>query len=121
MLESLKETLMKIADENGLSICAVVSKNGIPIAWHGLDDGSKETFATLTATVLGATEVVYSSLGMESDSLIVNSVSAENNIAMMEINRKSMIVLLGKKDTTELNEIAAEAAGRVKEVFENER
>lgn len=121
MLESLKETLTKIADENGLSICAVVSKSGIPIVWHGLDDGNRETFATLTATVLGATEVIYSSLGMESDSLVVNSVSAENNIAMMEINSKSMIVLLGRKDTAELNEIAGKALSRVKEVFENER
>lgn len=120
MLESLKETLAKISDENGLSICAVISRNGIPIAWHGLDDGNKETFATLTATVLGATEVIYSSLGM-SGPAVVNSISGENNIAMVGLNKKSMVALVGQKDIAELNEAASDAVNRVKEVFENER
>ncbi len=120
MLESLKETLADISERNGLSVCAVISRNGVPIAWHGLDDGNKETFATLTATVLGATEVIYSSLGI-SGPITVNSVSDSENMAMMGLNRKSMVAVMGKKDPAELNEAVQEAVTRVKEVFENER
>ncbi len=120
MLESLKKTLADISEKYDLTICAVISRNGVPIAWHGLDDSNKETFATLTATVLGATEVIYSSLGISAP-ITVNSVSEESNMALMGLNKKSMIAVMGKKDFTELNEALQESVTRVKEVFENER
>jgi predicted regulator of Ras-like GTPase activity (Roadblock/LC7/MglB family) len=106
--------------KNDLSVCAVISRNGVPIAWDGLDDGNKETFATLTATVLGATEVIYSSMGL-SLPISVSSVSEDGNLAMMGLNKKSMIAVMGNKDPAELNEVIQEAVTRVKEVFENER
>jgi predicted regulator of Ras-like GTPase activity (Roadblock/LC7/MglB family) len=63
MLADLKAELKKLEDEHGIEISAVVSRSGVPIAWNMASEAHVETFATLSATILGASEVVYADLG----------------------------------------------------------
>ena len=62
---ALKDILRKVREEFDVTVCAVISKNGIPLAWDIPNPHNIETFATLSATILGAAEVVYSGLGIK--------------------------------------------------------
>ena len=47
------------------SLSAVVSRSGVPIAWAMPPDTRVDNLATLSATILGASEVIYSGLNQD--------------------------------------------------------
>lgn len=59
----IKDELKKLSANQKIEVSAIVSRSGVPIAWNVPDESMVETFATLSATIMGAAEVVYTSIG----------------------------------------------------------
>ena len=82
------------------SLSAVVSRSGVPIAWALPADMRVDNLATLTATILGASEVIYSVLNQDPPKRII--VEAEKGTLIATgVGPKSFLVAMvpGKAET----------------------
>lgn len=95
----------------------LTSKNGIPVA-TSLDRHDKsESFSALSATILGASEVIFSSFDRE-DPEIVNIRSGDTILLIKEVDSNTVLALLGdidKKD--DIDDKFEEIVSEVKEVI----
>lgn len=101
MVEELRNLLEDLKNRTGAEICAIISRNGIPIVFTGIDGGQVDTFSTLSATILGASEVIYSGLGKEKP----NTVVAESDGGVFlatPLSAKTLLTILGKADKDKL-------------------
>lgn len=117
----LKRILGEFKQAYNVEVCAVVSRNGIPIAWELPEGAHIETFATLSATILGASEVVYSGLGRDApDRIIVESKGG--NLVATSLGTKALLVAMSSR--VELARLATgveETAKTVREVLKYEK
>lgn len=121
MLADLKKELKKLEDEHGIEISAVVSRSGVPIAWHMPNESHIETFATLSATILGASEVVYADLGKIPPKHVLIE-SPDGTFIATPLGTKALLV--GMSKTRKSQELAASldsAVESVKGVLSSER
>lgn len=89
--------------------------------WHLPDETGLETFATLSATILGASEVVYTGLGKK----MPNKVTIESNngglFVALGLDKKTILVAMStKNDYSELSAIIEQAGKRIKEVLSHD-
>ncbi|MCK5038129.1 MAG: roadblock/LC7 domain-containing protein, partial [Thermoplasmata archaeon] len=90
MVGELNKELEALNKKYDIEISAIISRSGVPIAWNIPDDAQIETFSTLTATILGASEVVYSSLGKSPPARII--IESNNGLLMStSIGSKALI------------------------------
>ena len=121
MVGELKKELELLSEKHGIEISAVISRNGVPIAWRLPDESQVETFATLSATIVGASEVVYTGLGKEPPSKIVMESSGGIFMAA-SVSSKALIAILSTgKDTDAVSESLLSASNNIKEVLANEQ
>ena len=118
-VDALKEILDRLEKENGITISGVVSRNGIPIVCNMPNAGSADTFSTLSATIMGASEVIFSGIGKSKPDLVIMS-SPDGNMVCTPISPKSLLVVMGPQDPMELQKIAEKTKVEIKEVFSNE-
>lgn len=112
----LKRNLKELRDSLGLESCAVVSRNGIPIAWELPPDIQVETFATLSATILGASEVIYSGLNKESPGKVI--VESESGMLVVTgLDSKTLFVAVSSEFDNGVKLRIDEAAKKIKEVL----
>ncbi len=115
-VEELKLILNRLRTKHNIEICAVISRNGIPLA-HELPDGVHiDAFSTLSATILGASEVIYSGLGKTVPDRVTIEANGTNYIAM-GVGPKALLVAMGNSSTPDLITKITKAAEDVKEVL----
>lgn len=61
-MEQIKALLTEMKSI-GVEAAAIVLRNGVPVVYDGIEGAVVETYATLSATIVGASEVIYSTLG----------------------------------------------------------
>ncbi len=121
MIGELNSELEKLSQEHGIDISAIVSRSGVPIAWHLPDDSAMETFATLSATIIGASEVVYSGLGKEPPHRVTIESEQGNTFVASGLDKKTLIVAMSDSvEHEDLTNALLEAEKRIKEVLSNE-
>ncbi len=84
---NLEKALKKLEKSCGADISAIVSRSGRPIAWNIPDEALIESFATLSATIMGASEVIYRGLNRE----------VPNKIIMESEGGTSVVTSIGPK------------------------
>ncbi len=70
----------------------LVSKNGIPLTAMTRRSGKNESFSALTATIYGASDVVFTSFDKTSPTII--EVNSQNDVLMIKGVGKSMVLAL---------------------------
>jgi predicted regulator of Ras-like GTPase activity (Roadblock/LC7/MglB family) len=116
----LREELVRLSREHDVEISALISRSGIPIAWHLPDESSLETFATLSATILGASEVVYSGLGKAVPNRVTIESETGGTFVASGIDKKTIIVAMSTSvGYADLTEAVKGAEGRIREVLSN--
>lgn len=121
MVGELNKELESLNKKHDIEISAIISRSGVPIAWNFPDETQIETFSTLSATILGASEVVYSSLGRDPPQRII--IESPGGLLMAtSIGSKALIAVLSKNgDVDTLTAALNEAVNNVKEVLANEQ
>ena len=80
-----------------------------------------ETFATLSATIIGASEVVYSGLGKEPPHRVTIESESGNTFVASGLDKKTLIVAMSDNvEHEELTKALLETEKRLKEVLSNE-
>jgi len=117
----LKKILGELKNDYGVEASAVVSRNGVPITWELPENVHVETFSTLSATILGASDVVCSSLEKGSpDRVIIQS--AANTIVVTGLGSKALLVAMAPDTNTEkLVKGVNESAQKIREVLKNDK
>ncbi|TET89702.1 MAG: hypothetical protein E3J35_08960 [Methanomassiliicoccales archaeon] len=78
-----------------------------------------ETFATLSATLLGASEVVYTGLNKEPPRRVVEESDAGNLVAV-GLGKKAMLVAMSTQGVDKLTEGIEVATANIREVLRKE-
>ncbi|HYV08432.1 MAG TPA: roadblock/LC7 domain-containing protein [Thermoplasmata archaeon] len=113
-VEALRKMLQDFNGRAGARVSAIVSRSGVPVAWSMPEDVQVDNFATMAATLLGALEVIYST--MKSDA--PNNVTVESEggvLTVREVTGKMFLVALAEKRTAAhakaIDEAVAKARG----------
>jgi predicted regulator of Ras-like GTPase activity (Roadblock/LC7/MglB family) len=61
-VEALRKLLQDFNVRTNAKMSAIVSRSGVPVAWVLPDDAQVDNFATMAATLLGALEVMYTTM-----------------------------------------------------------
>ena len=81
---------------------AIVSRSGVPVAWALPADVQVDNFATMAATLLGALEVIYSTMKASAPTHI--AVESESGVLIVrEITGKMFFVSLADKNSAPLS------------------
>ncbi len=115
-VEELKSILNELKTEKNIEICAVISRNGIPLAYELPKGVHIDAFSTLSATILGASEVIYSGLGKTTPQRVMIEANGTNYIAM-GVGPKALLVVMSSTDSTALLTDLENAAEKVREVL----
>lgn len=100
MREGIQNYFEEFKSDPQVKALALTSKNGIPIAHIVEKEGEHESFSTLSATILGASEVIFSS--MENDepgNILVDSDDAL--LVIKGIDDERVLSLMGDTDDRE--------------------
>jgi predicted regulator of Ras-like GTPase activity (Roadblock/LC7/MglB family) len=115
-VEELKSILNELKTEQDIEICAVVSRNGIPLAYELPEGAHIDAFSTLSATILGASEVIYSGLGKKTPQRVMIEANGTNYIAI-GVGPKALLVALSSQESSDLLTNVTNAAEKIKEVL----
>lgn len=121
IVADLTRELDALASEQGIEISAVITRSGAPIAWHLPDESSAETIATLSATIFGASEVIYTGHGWEKPRKVTIEAGEKGTLITRSLGTKAILVLMSKSiDRNELDKKAKEAEIKIRGVMQNE-
>lgn len=115
-VEELKSILNDLRNDGKIEIAAVISRNGIPLAWELPEGAHIDAFSTLSATILGASEVIYSGLGKQAPERVMIEANGSNYIAM-GVGPKALLVAMGSEESHELVTDIKKAAEKINEVL----
>jgi predicted regulator of Ras-like GTPase activity (Roadblock/LC7/MglB family) len=118
-VDDLKEVPNELSSEYEIDISAIVSRSGVPIAWNIPEDVHVETFATLSATLLGASEVVYTGLSRGTPKRVIVQ-SEDGTLVAIGLSKKALLVALGGRDDDGVFEAVENAARKIKDVLQSE-
>ena len=117
----LTRELERLAKEHGIEISAIITRSGAPIAWHLPAGASAETIATLSATIFGASEVIFTGSGWSKPVKVSVESGPEGCMVTRSLGRKAILVLMGKTlNMAQLDKVASEAEIKIKELMQNE-
>jgi len=118
-VDDLKRVLQELSSDHDVDISAIVSRSGIPIAWNIPDEVHVETFATLSATLLGASEVVYTGLSRGTPKRVI--VQSENGtLVAIGLSKKALLVAMGNEGDDNVFQAVDNAAKKIREVLQSE-
>ena len=118
-VDELKRILNELSSDFDVDISAIVSRSGVPIAWNIPDDVHVETFATLSATLLGASEVVYTGLSRGVPKRVIVQ-SEDGTLVAVGLSKKALLVAMGSKGDDAIYDAVEDAAKKIKEVLRSE-
>lgn len=117
-MSRLNEILSELRKSQNLNACAIFTKEGIPVAWSISDDFDIEQFGAITATIMGVSEVVYSSLRRGApEKVIIESKNHTLLVAGIGHNALLMYAPESEIDTKNLIDKMNEFVPRVEEVL----
>ncbi len=116
MVEELRNLLEDLKNRTGAEICAIISRNGIPIVFTGIDGSQVDTFSTLSATILGASEVIYSGLGKDKPKTVIAESNGGTYITT-PLSPKTLLTILSKTPRDELLGAVEACKDSIKEVL----
>ncbi len=94
-------------------MCAVVTRSGVPVAWVLPDDVPADNFATMAATLLGALEVIYSTLkGPAPEQVVVRT--DRGTLFVRPVTTKTFFVALTDGQPQDTQAHVEEAATRAR-------
>ena len=117
----LKRLLGEFKAASNVEAAAIVSRNGIPIAWEMPESAHIETFATLSATILGASEVVFSGLNKELPDRVIVESRGITLIAIGLGTRALLVALSSAADMKAFRDGMEDTANKIKEVLKHEK
>jgi len=95
-IEALRKLLHEFNARTGARMSAIVSRSGVPVAWVLPDDAQVDNFATMAATLLGALEVIYSTMKASAPTHV--TVESEGGIlAVREVTGKMFFVAMSER------------------------
>ncbi|MFW6196608.1 MAG: roadblock/LC7 domain-containing protein [Thermoplasmatota archaeon] len=125
--KQVEEIFEEYCEENEIEGIALTSKNGIPIASYLDKPEQSESFSTLSATIMGASEVIFSSFEKSNPDLITAN-SGDSILMIKEMGTNAVLSVIG--DLEKKNELkdkideiieeidVLEKASEIKEVLE---
>ena len=121
IVADLTKELDALASEQGIEISAVITRSGAPIAWHLPKSSSAETIATLSATIFGASEVIYTGQGWEKPKKVTIEAGELGTFITRSLGNKAILVLMSKNlSKTELDTKSKDAEAKLRGVMQNE-
>jgi predicted regulator of Ras-like GTPase activity (Roadblock/LC7/MglB family) len=113
-IEALRKLLQDFNARTGARMSAIVSRSGVPVAWVLPDDAQVDNFATMAATLLGALEVLYSTMKADAPTHVV--VESDGGVlTVREATGKMFFVTMAKQRSPGLvkavDEILTKARG----------
>ncbi len=90
-LDQLQRVLRDFNFRYGAEVSGVISKTGVPIALQANTKVSEEHFATMSATLMGSSEVIYRELGSRPTTFIVAR-SEDGIIVVLNLERNTFFV-----------------------------
>lgn len=121
VVTELTRELERLDKEQGVEISAVITRSGAPIAWHLPAGASAETIATLSATIFGASEVIFTSHGLEKPRKVTVETGSAGTMVTRSLGRKAILLLMSAKlGPADLDKKANDAEARIREVMQNE-
>jgi len=121
IVADLTKELDALASEQGVEISAVITRSGAPIAWHLPNGTSAETIATLSATIFGASEVIYTGHGWEKPRKVTIEAGEQGTLITRSLGTKAILVLMSKNlEKSELDKKAKDAESKIRGVMQNE-
>jgi len=112
----IKQVLADFNQVNGALLSAVISRAGVPMAWNMPSDIHSENFSTLTATLLGASEVLYTGLKRRSPERVVVE-SPEGTLITVGLGPKAFLVALAPEATGAFLEATDSVVASLKEIL----
>ncbi|MCD6461887.1 MAG: roadblock/LC7 domain-containing protein [Thermoplasmata archaeon] len=119
-VDALKSILDRLHKEDGVSVSGVVSRNGIPIVCNVPNPSQADTFSTLSATIMGAGEVIFTGVGRGKPEMVMLS-SPSGNMVCLPISAKSLLVLMSESSLDDLKAVAERTRQEIREVLSNEQ
>jgi len=118
MVGELKQIVKDLREKSDADVCAIVSRNGIPIAYDGVDDGQVDTFATLSATILGASEVIYTGVQKQKPTRVFAE-SADGTFLGIPLGRKTLLIIMSGLPKEDLVDVVEKATSEITEVLKH--
>ena len=115
----LKKVLEDMKRNFNTEASAVISKSGIPIVWSIPEGVHVETFATLSATILGASEVVCTWLNKGQPRRVLVETESGNLMAV-SLGPKALFVAMSTSPPDKLAAQVEETAKTIRGVLANE-
>jgi predicted regulator of Ras-like GTPase activity (Roadblock/LC7/MglB family) len=101
------------------SLSAVVSRSGVPIAWALPPEMRVDNLATLSATILGASEVIYSGLNQDPPKRVIVEADKGTLIAT-GVGPKSFLVAMVSGKAEAVTSALDQAASSILNVLQGQ-
>jgi len=109
----LQSLLGEFLQRSGAHASAIVSRSGVPLAWALPQDAHVDNFGTMTATLFGALEVIYTGLHKPAPERIV--VQSDGGILVAQaLTPKAFLVAITPTESAEFSKAMAETATRAR-------
>jgi predicted regulator of Ras-like GTPase activity (Roadblock/LC7/MglB family) len=105
--------LRDFASSAGIQASAVVSRSGVPLAWDLPEETHVDNFGTMSATLIGALEVIYAGLHKAAPERIVVE-SGGSVLVAIALTPGAFLVAVADRVTPQLESILKETAKKAK-------
>ncbi len=112
----LKRILGEFNMRYNATLSAIVSRSGVPIAWSIPSGMTVDNFAALSATLLGASEVIYSTLGKAAPIRIVVE-SDDGHLVVTGLGQKAFVVAIFQKSNPDMLKGMEEVGSAIMDVL----
>ncbi len=112
-VEALRKLLQDFNARTGARVSAICSRSGVPVAWALPQGVQVDNFATMAATLLGALEVIFSTIKAEPPGHV--TVETDSGVlTVREITGRMFLVTMAEKEAASpkaIDEALARAKG----------
>ena len=112
----LKRVLAEFNSRYGASMSAIVSRSGVPIAWVTPQGTPVENLAALSATLLGASEVIYSGVSKPPPNRVVVE-SGDGVLVVAGLGQKAFVVAMFQSSGSEIFEGIEKVSAAIMDVL----
>ncbi len=108
-LDQLQRVLRDFNFRYGAEVSAIVSKTGVPVAVAANREVLEEHFATMAATLMGSSEVIYRELGSR-PTVMITARSEDSVLLVYNLERTAFFIAVAPHDSRMARDLAGAAA-----------
>ncbi len=112
----LKRILGEFNSRYEAQMSAIVSRSGVPIAWNMPQGMPVENFAALAATLLGASEVIYSGMNKPQPNRIIVE-STDGVLVVSGLGHKAFVVAMFKNTSSNIDKGVEEVSSTIMDIL----